>query len=366
MSGRRALILLVVALVACAAGVSDAATSVSHADRGAGGTDPAAHASQARVLPLLPFAPGQLVVSLGNPPSWQPVAGQPLTMTLFSGRPVSRRASRQNAYVGFQSAARRCPATPAGEHAHLLSIDRYYKSENRVTGSSPFTPGGGAAAGDYQASIPGVVIHGARTIRACIWLSSSTRRRAPATVQDIPLLTGMFAASVSNVPSAISGAGRAYTLNAVHVAKQFSYSVTTRECGARYRTATKRVAPGTLATESVSFLASPCTGDASQVNFTAAAGGSLGALSYTPAQATSTPPTVAAVGACELDPVTATKLSDAVSYVQSDGCLVGNILAAPFRSGIPRGAVVEAQVDGGIAEIAPKGTVVDLVLNGRP
>ncbi len=366
MSGRRALTLLVVALVACAAGVSEAATSAHHRAGSVRGDAPAAQASGLRVAPLLPFARGQLVVSLGDPPSWQPVAGEPLTVTLFSGRPGSRRAAALNAYIGFQSVDRGCPSAATGDRGHLLTVDGYYHSQDRVTGSSSFTPGGGAAAGDYEASIPDVVVHGARTVRACVWLSSSPRRRTRATVQDVPLLTGLFAASVANVPSAVKGSGDAYTLNAVYVARRFAYSVATLECGKRYRSATRQVAPGALATESVSFLASPCASDTSQINFSAAGQRSLGALSYSPAQATTVPPTVTALGACELDPVTVTHLADAVAYVQADGCSVGNLLAAPFRSGIPRGAVIEAQVDGGIAEVAPKGTAVDLVLNGRP
>lgn len=365
MSGRHALTLLVIALVACVAGVSEAATSASRAKHAAGDISPAAHASQLRVTPLLPFARGQLVVSLGDPPSWQPVAGQPLTVTLFSGRPESRRTAGLNAYIGFQSVERGCAATAAGDHVHLLAIDGYYHAQDRVTGSSPFTPGGGAAAGDYEAGIPGVVIHGARMVRACIWMSPSARRRTRPTVQEIPLLNGVFAASVSNLRSAVAGAGRAYTLNAVYVATGFAYSVATRECGDLYRSAGRRVAPGALATESVSLPPSPCAGDGSRINFSSA-GRALGVLSYSSAQATTSPPAVAALGACELDPLTVTHLSDAVAYVQSDGCSVGDVLAAPFRTGIPRGAVIEAQVDGGVAQLAPQGTAVDLVLNGRP
>ena len=78
------------------------------------------------------------------------------------------------------------------------------------------------------------------------------------------------------------------------------------------------------------------------------------------------PPVVQHAGACELDPVTGTPLADAEQYVQADGCAVADVLVAPTQSGIPRGSVIDAQVDGGIAEVAPAGGAVDLVIAGRP
>jgi hypothetical protein len=318
---------------------------------------------QLRVLPLLPLARGQLLVSIGDPPAWQPISGAPVTVTLFSGRPAVRKAGRVNAYVGFQSVTRPCPASARGDRSALLTFPGFYAPANEVLAGSPFAPAGGARSGDYAASIPGVVLSGHDQIRACVWLARSQRRRTPPVAQDIPVLNGLLAASVSDVPSAGSGPGAGYTLNAFAPGHGFSYSVATTECGADTPLPPVHVSSGALASASVSLLPAPCATDGSR--FTISTGGSVvGVLSYPASNARSMPPAVVALGGCELDPVTATAMADAISYVQADGCSVGRILVAPYQPGLPARDVLEAQVDGGVAQAAPFGTAVDLVVNG--
>jgi hypothetical protein len=354
----RALILLAAALVVGAIGVAAAATARN-------GSGARARAAQLRTFSLLPFSRGQLLVSVGTPPSWQPVADQPTTVTLFSGRPALRSKSGINAYVGFQRTTRRCPAKASQDSTHELTIANFYASSHLVTRSSPFAPGGGSQRGDYAVSVPDVVLTGSHAVKACIWLSKKPSKRSRATSQDIPLLNGMFAASVSNVPSASPGQGNAYTLDAVDVARTFSYSALTLECGTSYTDRPRSVAPGTLGTETISVLKSPCSGDGSTFSFSSGSGASLGRLAYPAGDAIAAPPVAVPLGACELDPVTVTPVTDAEQYVESVGCSVGRLLVAAPERGIPRGAVVEAQVDGGIAQVAPRGSVVDPVLNGR-
>jgi hypothetical protein len=340
------------------------------------------------VKPLLPLARGGLLLSLGQPPAWQPVTGQPLTVTLFSGRPAVTPTTGLNAYIGLQSVVSACPASPRTEHGRLLTIDNYYQSADLLAPTSLFAPGGGAQAGDYQAAIPNIALAGGDQLRACLWIGRNRRLRphrrghgkkrheplppgrivpgkmvdGPIT-QDIPLLDGLFAASVSDVPSAGAAQRATYTLDAAAVTRSFSYTVRTSQCGKTTAAPALQVAAGTLASEVVAVPGATCRGDGSQFAFTVA-GASLGSIAYGPAQAEASPPTVIALGGCELDPVVGASVTAASRYVESDGCTVGNLLAAPFQAGLPRGAVIEAQVDGGVAELAPNGTRVDLVLNG--
>jgi hypothetical protein len=356
---RRALILLAAVLAAGAAAAARGATTHS------GRAIPARPAS-AHLLPLLPLARGQLIVSLGAPPQWLPVAGRPLTVTLFSGRPALRRPAGVNAYISFQRTGRRCPASPAADRRNELVIPGYYARSHLVTATSSFAPGGGARAGDYEYGIPGVTVHQSGATRACVWLASKPTQHTRAHVQDIPLLNGLFAASVSNVPSDAPRSGTVYNVSAVDVARRFRYAISTENCGTTYHDGPHTVADGTIATAAITFGKVPCEGDGSTFTFTATSGRSLGTLTYTAADAVAVPAAVAVLGGCELDPVTVTTLADAEQYLAADGCQIGRVLVAPFQRGIRRGAVVEAQVDGGIASVAPRGTKVDLVLNGRP
>jgi hypothetical protein len=338
--------------------ISALAASVALADAGAALAQPA-------FAPVLPLARGKLLVSLGNPPQWLPESGTPTGLTLFSGAPRSARAAAYNAYIALQRGSRRCAATPAGDHESLLEIPSYYTTQNLIAHQSG-SPFAGAQAGDYAVTLPGITVRLRRLVRACVWIAATEHARSLRLSEPIQLLNGLFAATVSALPSASSGVGGAYTLNAIDVGAPFRYAVTTTQCGIQYHDASAAVADGTIATESVAIESNQCAGDGSTYSFTSATGGALGSLSYSVAQAIATKPTVATVGACELDPISVIPLADATQYVQAVGCRVRRLLLAPYDPALPRGAVIEAQVDGGLAELAPSGTAVDLELNGRP
>lgn len=316
--------------------------------------------------PLLPFARGQLKVLLGQGPSWQPVAGTPLTLTLFSGRPRRGVSAKTNAYITLQSPRQRCARSAAGDHAHKLVIPAYYAATDLVSKTSIFTPGGGAAAGTYAAGLSGVIVSGVGSVRACVWLANKPKAKTRPYSQTIPLIGGLFAASVSDVPALGVSGSAAYALNAVYVARSFNYTVSTVRCGSDQVDPSQSVGPGALAAESISFPGQPCAGDDSVFTFTAPGRGALGSITYTSTEATTNPAGVGVLGGCELDPITVTRLAVAAAYVVADGCKVGRLLVAAVDPKLPRGAVTEAQVDGGIAEVAPAGSTVDLVLNGHP
>lgn len=327
-----------------------------------------AAAAGARLVtgPLIPLARGHLQVSLGDPPQWLPVSGRPLDLTLFSGRPSGRDSGALNAYLALQRPTRSC--APSAKRGHYTrEIKSFYAGANQLAREqSPFAPSGGAAAGDYAATLSGIVVGQRGTTRVCVWLARVASQRGLAAVQDVPLLNGVFAASVSALPTAF-GAARpsAYTLNAVQVARGFGYTAVTSSCGRQYTDARRSAADGELATESISFGSSACAGDGTQFTFTTPSGRTFGALGYTVSQAQTAPPQVASLGACELDGLTVSSPTSASEYVQAVGCEVGRLLVSPYQRGVPRGAVLEAQVDGGVAALAPRGTAVDLVLNGR-
>lgn len=321
--------------------------------------------AQPSFKPLLPLAGGQLLVSIGTPPQWLPESGTTTELTLFAGIPRVRNATADNAYIALQSAGRRCAVSPARDRQPLLTIPNFYSPANLIANQrhSPFA---GAQAGDYAVTIPSVVVHQQRRTRACVWLVQKPRQRGLDLSQSIRLLNGMFAASVSAVPSASAGIGGAYTLDAIDVGTPFSYAVSTLQCGIRSQDASGQVGDGRLATESIAIETNPCAGDGSTFSFAVAGGRSLGALTYTITEATAAPPQVATAGACELDPVAAIALTTAEQYVEAVGCRVGRLLLAPYTAALARGAVIEAQIDGGLAEVAPRGATVDLELNGRP
>jgi hypothetical protein len=314
---------------------------------------------------LLPLARGRLLVSIGTPPQWLPESGVSTSLTLFSGGPANRDAASDTAYIALQNAGRRCAATPAKDRVTLLTIPVYYASANLIS-SQRRSPFAGAPSGDYAVTLPSIVIHQHGRLRVCVWLAQRPTARGLVLSQRIRLLNGVFAASVSAVPSASTGVGATYTLDAVDVGRTFNYAATTVQCGTHYADASGSVADGQLATESIAFETNPCAGDGTTFAFTLAGGQPLATLSYTEAQAVAAPPQIASIGACELDPVDLTSLASATAYVEAVGCSVRRLLVAPYNAGLPRGAVIEAQVDGGLAQVAPRGTAVDLELNGRP
>jgi hypothetical protein len=324
--------------------------------------------AQLTTHPLLPLVRGQVIVSLGTAPQWQPVSGEPLDVTLFSGRPAERHASALTAYVALQSTSRACTASPAGDHVHpLIAFPGYYARADLIANeTSAYVPQGGAAPGDYGLSRPDVVVHQHGATRACVWLARRTTQRSLVLSEQIPLLNGLFAAAVTADPTATLGDGSAYSLQAIDVTRTFRYTTSTTECGTVYTDPATSVAPESDGDESVAYGPASCSSDGSAFAFTSASGGSLGMLTYTVAEAEANPPEVGALGGCELDGLTVTPVAFAEHYVQAVGCEVGRLLVSPFQSAYPRGDVLEAQVDGGLAEIAPAGTTVDLVLNGRP
>jgi hypothetical protein len=320
--------------------------------------------AQVSFQPLLPLAPGKLTVLLGTPPQWLPESGTPTGLTLFSGRPAVRNASAVTAYVALQSDRQRCASTPAGDRRPLLDIPMFYASNNLIAKhrSSPFA---GAQRGDYAVTLPSIVVHQTGRTRVCVWLARDVRSRGLVLSQSIRLLNGLFAASVSALASATPGIGGGYTLNAIDVGTPFTYAVTTLQCGVHSLDTSGTVKDGQLATESIGPETNPCAGDGSTVAF-AVGDRALASLAYTVTQAIAVPPQVSTVGGCELDPVADISLIEAEQYVQAVGCTVGRLLLAPYNAGLPKGAVIEAQVDGGLAEVAPPRTAVDLELNGRP
>jgi hypothetical protein len=314
---------------------------------------------------LLPLARGHLLVSIGTPPQWLPERGVSTSLTLFSGVPAGRGAARDTAYLALQNAGRRCARTPARDRVTLMTIPSYYASANLIS-SEKGSPFAGAPSGDYAVTLPSIVVQQRGSTRVCVWLAPRPKARGLVLSQRIRLLNGLFAASVSAVPSASTGIGGAYTLDAIDVGRVFSYAATTLQCGVHYADASGTVADGQLATESIAIETNPCAGDGSTFAFTLAGGRPLATLAYAEAQAVAAPPQATSIGGCELDPVAITPLASAIAYVQAVGCSVRRLLVAPYNAGLPRGAVIEAQVDGGLAEVAPRGTAIDLELNGRP
>ncbi len=315
---------------------------------------------------MLQLARGELLVLIGTPPQWLPESGARTTLTLLSGAPRARPAARaalEMAFIALQGAGSRCARTAARARGAPLEIAGYYAHRNLIS-AQPGSAFAGAQAGDYATSVNGVVVKQVRETRACVWLGTAPQNARLVHVQTIPLLNGLFAASVSTLPdtSAGSAAGTGYTLNAVEVGGGFSYTVATTQCGTGVGDSSGLVRDGQLATESIAIDAHPCAGDGSQFSFVGT-GGSLGTLGYTVAQAAAAPPAIATLGGCELDPVAGAPLAAAEQYVVAVGCRVGRLLVARYQPGLPSGVVTEAQVDGGLAEVAPAGTAVDLVIN---
>ena len=339
-------------------------------------------------VPLLTMAPGSFAVSLGQPPSWLPLAGTPESLTLIAGTPTAAHASADNAYVGFLAAGRRCAATPAASRAPYVTFPAFYsRSHSAASTTDSFAPDGGAARATSLASVPGVVIHQANRARACIWLAptpgtASRARHARGQARSlvasliVPLLNRTFAASISNLPgsapatpgtgpaAAGPGAGASYSMDAFAAGHGFRYSATTSRCEQTTTDAPTAVAAASPASETVSLSASPCSDDASVFHFSGP--GVNVTLSYPAAGALAAPTAIVHAGACELDPLTAVPLATAERYLTAVGCRLGRVEISPFRRSAARGTVAWAAIDGAVAEIAPLHTAVDLILNGRP
>ncbi|WP_249012360.1 hypothetical protein [Conexibacter sp. DBS9H8] len=332
---------------------------------------------------LLSLSPGHFSVSVGPAaPEWLPVSGRPETLTLIAGRPRSRGAAGANAYVGVISAGGHCGATPAASHRPFLTFGAFFSAADSARQVTPFTPDGGGAGGTFLASGSGVRLPAGPAARACIWLGSSPGT-APASTHRhrhhrspvragarlvasplIPVLNGVFAASVSNLTGAGAGHG-GLMMTAISGGHRFTYTTTRLACGSTSTEPPTAVPAGTPASETISLSPSPCTSDATTFRFSVPG---LGArtLTYPVTDALANPPVSVVTGGCELDPLTGVTVSAALAYLAADGCRLSGLQVSPFQRPLGRGTVAWAAVDGGVAELAPSGTAVTLVLNGRP
>jgi hypothetical protein len=338
-----------------------AAWAVALALLAGAGRSQAQSSPQPPVAPLLALARGQLLASLGTPPQWLPESGVPTTLTLFAG-PRSDAGLANNAYIALQRASRRCARSAAGDHATLITLTTPFVSANLILHERG-SPWAGAPKDVYALTVGPLTLHEARAVRVCVWLAPTPRARALALSQSIPLLNGLFAASVSTLANPSGGA---YTLDAIDVGRVFSYSIATLNCGDHYADTSGPVSDGQLATDSIAIGTNPCAGDGSIYTFTAANGSEIGTLGFSITQAVSPQPVVAAIGGCELDPIAGTPVNIAEGYVEAVGCRVKQLIVGPYSTSLPRGSVVEAQVTGGLAEVAPRGAAVDLEINGTP
>jgi hypothetical protein len=315
----------------------------------------------ARTLPLLPLAHGQVRVLLGDSPYWLPVSGA-TGLSLLAGSPRGS-GSGLNAYIALQSDAQPCARSANADHGRKLTFNGFFSARFRLPRLSPLAPTGGAQRGVYMAQASTTVAQHGR-VRACIWIAPQPTSNARPAVQEIPLLNGLFAASVAALPDGQAGPPSSYSVDAVDVLKPFSYRVSTTVCGTTTSDPRQSVAAGDQASASVTIGSGNCPADASTFSFSAARGRSLGKLIYTVADAGASPLVVAHLGACDLNGAAPTTQAAAKAYVAAVGCRVGRLLRAPRDKSLPRGYVSEVQVDGGIAQIAPRGTKVDLVING--
>jgi hypothetical protein len=353
-----------------------------------------------KTVALLSLSRGSFEISLGDPPQWLPLSGTPQTLTLLAGSPTRPGYALANAYVGFVSAKAGCAATPADSGVSYTTLNHYFSSAHTGAHAGMFAPNGGAVASSYIASVPNVVIHQSGSVRACVWVASNIgatqtiqvitrvkvitkgkkgkkvkkfkqvityrQQRAPrslATSLLLPLLNRTFAASVSNLSGATPGSG-GFTMYAIDGAHPFRYKVATLQCSRSSADGAATIAPGTPASESISISASPCSTDASTFTFSGA--DIRRALSFPIADALTSPALTVRLGGCELDPLTGATLTAAEQYLSADGCKLGQIEVSPYEKSLVRGSVAWAAIDGGVAELAPTGTTVDLVLNGNP
>ena len=310
---------------------------------------------------LLPLRPGELTVLLGQSGEWQPQSGSPLTLTLLAGPARSRRDLGLTAFVALQPTSKACAASPAADRGAAVDMGPIYSSATVVGPGNPLAPDGGAARDVHAASVGGIVVGvTGHSVKACTWLDSSATQRARATAQEIPLLNGLFAAAVWPTPA--GGAVAGYALDAESVGNAFSYDLSAAFCGTNSTTHGGHFASGDEASYQVSISSIDCPTDGSDFSFSGPGGSSLGSISYTVSDAHSA--TIGHLGGCDLDGVGGLSLGSARHYVAAVGCHVARVLTAPYSSTVPRGGVTAAQVDGGIAPVAPSGTAVDLIVNG--
>jgi hypothetical protein len=327
---------------------------------------------------LLALPRGSFEISLGEAPEWMPLSGTAQTLTLIAGAPAKPGFSADNAYVGFISRGARCADTPVASKAPYSTLEHFFDRAHNGSHAGVFAPNGGAPGSSFVDSVPEVVVHQSTAARACIWLAKdagaklvkrSKKRKKPKRVASslvtsivVPLLNRTFAASVSNLSGATPGSG-GYSMYAIDGAHVFRYTDATVQCGAKSSDAAT-VAAGTPGSESIAVSTAPCSTDESTFRFT---GHDVNRrLGYSIADAIASPAVTVTLGGCELDPLTGATLIAAKAYLTAVGCRLGKIEVTPYQKTLTRGAVAWASVDGGVAELAPAQTTVDLVLNGNP
>jgi hypothetical protein len=334
---------------------------------GSGAIAGAHSAAQVKTVKLLAMSRGSFEVSLGNAPVWLPLSGTSQTLTLIAGAP--KQATADNAYVGFTAATRTCASTPKKSKSPYYELSDFYSAAHSAAhDAGAFAPNGGASASTYIESVSDVRFNATSSVRACIWLATSKAvtakkaHRSLAASLVLPLLNSTFAASVSNLTGALPGTG-GYAMFAFSADHSFRYSARTVQCTRTTADGASAVSAGVPASENVSISVSPCTGDVSTFSFTGADTRNA-ALAYPVADALAVPPVTLSAGACELDPLTGATLAGAEAYLTAVGCTLGQIEVSPYTKSLARGSVSWAQVDGGIAEVAPASSAVDLVING--
>jgi hypothetical protein len=315
----------------------------------------------ASATPLLALHRGQVVVLIGQQPQWLPVSGRPTELTLLAGPPAPG-AGRLAAYVAVQPAARSCAASASADHGQKVSFPRFFAAANLVQPGDPLAPSGGSAHG-VRAAVAAITLHQPAAAQACVWIASRPSATARPIAQPITMLNGLFAASVTAAPTAGAGLSHAYSLAAIDVGRAFSYGVSRIVCGRNAIDPAQRVAAAIEATADFSVGTADCPDDETTFSFTAG-GGSLGTLTYPLVGVVANPPVVARLGGCELGQAAGMTVPGAEAYLLADGCSVGRVLTAPYDGALPRGAVAMFQVDGGVAEVAPAGTAVDIIRNG--
>ncbi len=318
-------------------------------------------AALGRTLPLLPLAHGQVRVLLGDSPYWLPVSGA-TELSLIAG-PTRGSGKGLNAYVALQSDAQGCARSAGADHGRMLTFPSFFSGRFLLPRLSALAPNGGAERGIHLAQTSATITQRGR-VRACVWIAPKPTTNTRPVVQEIPLLNGLFAASAAALPDGSTGPPSSYSVDGIYVGRALRFDVATTVCGLTTHDPSQSVAVGDRASESITIGSGDCPADASTFSFFATGGRSLGKLTYTLADAAASPLVVGHLGACDLNGAAATTLAAAQTYVGAVGCRVGRLLRAPYDHAFPRGYVTEAQVDGGIAEIAPRGTKVDLVVDG--
>lgn len=253
----------------------------------------------AGATPLLPLARGQLQVLLGNPSEWQPLSGSPLRVTLIAGPP--RGHLGDSAYITLQRTGVRCASSPAAAHAQLRLADYYSSTDLLSRQRSDLAPNGGTQSGDYAATLDSIVVHPRGQVRACVWLARTANSQSHPFTETIPLLNGLFGATVSAAPAGAGGMPGAYAMDARSAGRTFAYSVASDVCGSLSGSGRTTVPTDDAADFTVSVNATDCPIDGSRFSFFTPAGRTLGSIAYSDGEAAASTPAIAHLGGCDLN-----------------------------------------------------------------